>query len=184
MPAVITPGGPLVKDGKTLTDFTSDIDVTWAASGGTLSGILARSVTWEAPNKTGVWTVSGGGDTVSITVRAIIPNFWNFRNPMHITKPVLIFEPIDGPAQTRGFGDGAMRHAWELSNDDSSYENYLEIREFWDYHHPHLPFDMIDPMVPERRTYKTDSDFDPTYVHGDSCQWAFRIKEAWPYAAV
>jgi hypothetical protein len=186
---IITPASPLVRDGKSLTNFTADQNVIWTTSGGTLLGALAASVTWQAPNKTGVWTLTGTNGTaqptiISITVRAIIPNFWRWQNPIHAQKDVLIFKPIFGPTQSRGFGNSSPIHAWELSNDDSSYDNFIELQAFWNYHHPGRQFDLIDPNMPERRTYETDSDMDYSYNHADSVTWAMRIKESYPYTAV
>lgn len=186
---VIAPAGPLIKDGKSLTDFTADQNVTWTTSGGTLSNVAAQSATWMAPNESGVRTLTGTNGSaqakiVSITVRAIIPNFWKWQTPIHAKKDVLIFKPIFGPTQTRGFGDGAPILDWELSNDDSSYADFIELKAFWDYHHPGKQFDMVDPNIPERRTYETDSDFDYSYNHADSVTWACRIKEAYPFVAV
>jgi hypothetical protein len=186
---IIAPTSPIGRDGKSSTIFTADQNVTWTKSGGTLSDVAARSVTWTAPNQTGVWTLTGTNGSaqatiISITVRAIIPNFWKWQNPVHATKDVLIFKPIFGPTQTRGFGDGSPILGWELSNDDSSYDNFIELKAFWDYHHPGRQFDMIDPNIPERRTYETDSDLDYSYNHADSVTWAMRIKESYPYALV
>lgn len=190
MPApIITPAGPLIRDGKSLTDFTADQDVTWATSGGTLSNVLAQSVTWEALNQSGVWTLSGdnGPDAptvVSITVRAVIPNFWTWRNPIHAKKDVLIFKPVYGPTQTRGFGDSSPIHDWELGNEDSEIDNFLELKAFWDWHHPGRPFDLVDPVLEERRTYESDSDLNYHYNDSGGVSWSMRIKEAYPYAVV
>lgn len=186
---IITPGGPLTKDGKSLTHFVANQNVTWTKSGGTLSGVLAAAVDWTAPNQTGLWTLTGtnGGaetDIVEITVRAIIPNYWTWKTPIVAKKEVLTFKPIYGPTQTRGFGDSPAMHDWELGNDDSSFENFQEIKAFWNWHHPGLQFDMIDPVQVERRRYEVDSDYGFQYNHADSYQWSFRIREAWPFHVI
>jgi len=186
---IITPAGPLLREGKTLTNFLANMAVTWATTGGSLAVIDPTHANWTAPNATGVWQVSGdnGPDpetVVSITVRAILPNYWDYKNPVHAKKNVLIWRPIHGPSQSRGFGDNKPIHDWELGNDDSSYENYLEMKAFWDYHYPGKLFDMIDPVLLERRVYEIDSDFDSLYNHQDSYAWSMRIKEAYPYAVI
>jgi len=189
MAPILSPGGPLGKDGGTLTNFTADQNVTWTTSGGTLSNVAAQSVTWEAPNQTGVWTLTGTNgaaetDIVSITVRAIIPNYFGWKTPIHAKKDVLIFKPIYGPTQTRGFGDSSAIHDWELGNDDSEVDNFDELKAFWDWHHPGRQFDLDDPITLERRVYETDSDLDYHYLDSGGVTWAMRIKEAYPYTVV
>lgn len=183
---IINPGGPLGRDGGTLTDFTADQPVTWTTNGGTLSGVAAAAVTWEAPNQTGVWTLTATNgaaqtDIVTIIVRAIIPNYWTWKTPIHAKKDVLIFRPIYGPSQTRGFGDSSPIHDWELGNEDSEIDRFQEIRDLWDWHHPGRQFDLIDPVLEERRTYETDSDIDYHYNDSGGVTWHLRIKEAYPY---
>jgi hypothetical protein len=186
---IITPAGPLTRDGKTLTNFSSDQSVTWATSGGTLSNIAATSVTWEAPNKSGLWTLSGdnGPDpptVVNITVQALLPPYWAWRQPVAAEKAALIFRPIYGPSQSRSFGDNSHIRNWELSNDDSSFENWQEIVAFHLWHFPGILFDMVDPVIPERRRYEIDSNLNFHYNHADSYAWSFRIKEAYPFALI
>jgi len=186
MPPVITPSGPLGRDGGSTTNFTADQSVTWTKSGGTLSAILPTSVTWEAPNETGTRTLTATNgaaqtDIVTITVRAIIPNYWAWKTPIHAKKEGLIFRPIYGPTQTRGFGDSSAIHDWELGNDDSEIEKFQEMYAFWNYHHFGRKFDLNDPVLEERRTYETDSDIDYHYNDSGGVTWSLRIKEAFPY---
>lgn len=185
---VITPGGPLAKLGKSATNFTSDIDVVWSANGGTLSNILARSVTWTAPNSTGNWnlfaTVGPDQDFVLIVVESVIPNYWDYQNPIEAIKKKLQFEPIAGPTQNRSFGSPASQHRWELGSDDNSREQYLEMKAFWDWHDPGKQFLMWDPQAEETRRYETDSNWSGLYKVGESYSWKFRIKEVWPYAII
>lgn len=187
---IITPAGPLARDGKTLTSFLANMAVTWATTNGTLVTVDPTHANWTAPNQTGVWQVSGdnGPDPetiVSITVKGILPNYWTFKDPVHAKKEVQIWRPISGPSQSRSFGDPTKAiHDWELSDDDSSYENFLEMKAFWLYHYPGRQFDMVDPVLLERRTYEFDSDFDSMYNHQDSYTWSVRIKEAYPYAVI
>jgi len=183
---IITPAGPLSKDGKTATAFTANQNVTWSTTGGVLSLVTVNSVTWTAPNQTGVFNLvaTNGVDpptTVVITVRAILPNYWQWQVQITEEKDVQIFTPIAGPEQTRSYGNGKPRHVWDLGDDDSSYENAQEIRAFWDYHYPGKLFDMIDPSVGERRTYTIASNLGWKENHADSYNWAMRIKEAYPY---
>lgn len=184
---MITPSGPLGRDGGSLTNFTADQPVTWTKSGGTLSNVAAQSVTWEAPNETGARTLTATNgaaqtDIVTITVRAIIPNYWTWKNPIHAKKDGLIWRPIYGPSQSRGFGDSSAIHDWELGNDDSEIDRAVEMLAFWDYHHPGRQFDLDDPVLEERRTYEIDSDIDYHYNDSGGVTWSFRIKEAFPYA--
>jgi hypothetical protein len=183
---VITPGGPLGRDGGSSTNFTADQSVTWTTSGGTLSAVTGTSVTWKAPNETGTRTLtatngSAQTDVVTITVRAIIPNYWTWRNPIHAKKEGLIWRPIYGPTQTRGFGDSSAIHDWELGNDDSEIEKFEEMYAFWNYHHFGRQFDLNDPVLEERRTYEIDSDIDYHYNDSGGVTWSLRIKEAYPY---
>jgi hypothetical protein len=185
----ITPAGPLVKDGDSLTAFASNQDVTWAASAGLLSNVALQSVVWEAPNRTGVHTVSGdnGPDpatVVTITVRALVPTYWKFNNPIHAKKPgVQVFRPIYGPTQTRSSGLGEHVHDWELSNPDSDLEEFEELKAWHLFHYPGKLVDLINPSgtVNERRTYLIDSDLDYEYNQRGGVSWSFRIKEEYPY---
>lgn len=186
---IISPAGPLTKDGKTLTNFTADQAVTWATTGGLLSNITSTSVTWEAPNKTGLWQLSGdnGPDApgiVNITVRALLPVLWSMGNPITAHKEILYWRPTEGPSQSRTFGSGKHIRDWELSNDDNSYLEFLEIKDFHLFHFPGMVFDLYDPILEERRTYEIDSDMNYHYNTADSYAWSFRIKEAYPYALV
>lgn len=181
---IITPAGPLSRAGKDVQDFTANQAVTWSASGGTLSLITATTARWTAPNVTGAYTVTAtnGVDpstVVTITVMAVLPNYWSWKNPVIMKKDVLIFKPISGPKQTRTLSPSA--HNWELGNEDTSYERFLEMEAFWDAHHPGKKFAMIDPVKNERRTYQTDSDYNGHYNSADSFSWSGRIEEAWPY---
>lgn len=192
MPApVITPGGPLAKRGKSITHFTSDINVVWTTDGGTLTGVLAQAVDWTAPNNSGDWHLTGTSappppntDIVLIAVEAVIPNYWEYRNPVEAVKKKLEFEPVWGPTQHRTFGSPNSQHKWELGADDSSYEEFFEIKPFWDWHDPGKNFLLWDPISNETRRYETDSNFGFIYKEGDSFSWKFRIKEVWPYAII
>lgn len=186
---ILTPAGPLARDGKSLTALSADQAVTWTTNGGTLSSVTSTTATWTAPNETGTWTItatngSAQATNVLVAVRAVIPNYWIWKTAIHAKKPILIFRPIFGPSQSRGFGDNSAVHDWELVNDDCSYEHFIEMRSFWDYHYPGKQFDLIDPVLNERRTYEADSDLDFSYNHADSFTWGARIKEAYPYALV
>lgn len=114
----------------------------------------------------------------------VIPNFWVWKTPITAKKDVLVFTPIFGPSQTRSFGDGNPHHDWELGNDDSDHDDFLEIKEFWDNHYPGVQFYMYDPQLNETRTYEIDSDFSEHYNHADSYSWSFRIKECYPFAVI
>lgn len=190
MPApVITPAGPLSKLGKILTHFTVDQNVTWSTDGGVLSGIAAQYVDWTSPNQTGNWYLNGQNGAlqttvVLIAVESVIPNYWEYRNSLEVVKEKLEFKPKTGPTQHRTFGNNLPQHRWELGADDSSYDEYLEMKAFWDWHDPGKPFLMWDPVVNETRRYETDSNWSGLYKEGDSFSWKFRIKEVWPYALV
>jgi hypothetical protein len=189
MPApIINPAGPLTRDGKSVTNFLSDQAVVWAATGGALSNVLAQSVTWVAPNATGLWTVSGdnGPDAptgVLVTVRAVIPNYWSFKNPVRARKEVQVFRPKYGPTQTRGFGLGELIHDWELSNPNNEVERFKELKAFYGYHHPGKLFDLIDPVLGERRVYLFDSELEYDYTPEGMISWRVRIAEQYPYVA-
>jgi hypothetical protein len=187
-PPVITPAGPLTKDGGALVDFTADQSVTWTATAGTLSPSSGTASTWTAPNESRSVTVTGtngsGVDTVSIVVQGVFPNYWAWRTPIHAKKDVLVWRPIFGPSQTRGFGDGSAIHDWELGNEDSEITRFDAIKAFWEYHHPGRQFDLVDPVREERRTYEFDSDLDYHYNDSGGVTWSVRIKEAYPYAAI
>ncbi len=185
---IITPAGPLARDGKSLTDFTSDQAVTWATTGGTLSLVLAQSVRWEAPNKQGVWQVSGdnGPDApgvVLITVKAILPNYYDYKIPVHGKKDVLAFRPLIGPTQTRGFGGSPVIRDWEIASDDLDYDKFWEFFAFWDYHYPGRQFDHINPNHTERRTYEFDSNLDWQENDSNGYTFSVRMKEVYPYVS-
>ncbi len=186
---ILTPAGPLAKRGKTLTHFIADQNVTWSTDGGVLSGILAAAVDWTAPNQSGNWHLNGqniGLETgiALINVEAILPNYWEFQNPLEAIKKKLEFEPIAGPTQHRTFGGSAPQHRWELRSDDSSLEERNEMKAFWDWHDPGKQFLMWDPVINETRRYETDSNWSELYKVGDGFSWKFRIKEIWPYAII
>jgi hypothetical protein len=186
---IITPGGPLAKRGGVLTHFTADQPVTWTTDGGVLSGIASAAVDWTAPNQSGNFHLVGTNgsaqtDTVLITVESVLPNYWEFQNPIEAVKKKLEFEPIAGPTQHRTFGSPAPQHKWELGADDSSYDERNAMKAFWDWHDPGVQFLMFDPVLSETRRYETDSNWSELYKPGDSYSWKFRIKEVWPYAIV
>ena len=186
---IITPAGPLLRDGMTTTHFVSDQAVTWATTGGVLFNTVFNATDWTAPNKSGIWYVSGdnGPDApgiVTVNVKALFPAYWQYRIPIKATKPVLAFKPTYGPTQTRTYGPGALQLDWELGNDDNSWAEFMEVRDFWAYHYPGKVFDLIDPLIPERRSYEFDSDLSYQYnPSGDSFAWSVRIREAYPYAS-
>lgn len=187
---IITPGGPLAKRGKVLTSFSSNQDVTWSTDGGTLSAILATTVNWTSPNQSGNWHLEGENgsaetDEVLIVVEAVIPNYWEYQNPLEAVKKKLEFEPIAGPTQHRIFGGNSNpQHRWELGANDSSFDERNEMKAFWDWHDPGKLFLMWDPVINETRRYETDSNWSELYKPGDSFSWKFRIKEVWPYAII
>jgi hypothetical protein len=113
-----------------------------------------------------------------------IPNFWTYKDPINAKKAALIFTPIWGPTQTRSFGDGSAQHDWELSNDDSSHEDFLTIKAFWVAKYPGVQFYLYDVQLNETRVYEIDSDFSEHYNHQDSYAWSFRIKECHPFAVI
>lgn len=114
----------------------------------------------------------------------VIPNYWEWKTPITAKKKVLAFEPYYGPRQTRTFGLGDPQHDWELGNNDSSYENFIEIKEFWNEHYPGVDFYLYDPPLDETRVYQIDSDMAESYNHADSFAWSFRIKESFPYTVI
>lgn len=185
---VITPAGPLTKRGKVLTHFTANQNVVWTTDGGIFSGVLDDAVDWTSPNQTGNWHLTGQGvessRIVLITVEAVIPNYWEYQNPVEAVKNKLEFTPIAGPTQHRTFGGPAPQHRWELGAEDSDQSQYLEMKTFWDWHDPGKNFLMWDPVVNETRRYETDSNFSFIYKVGDSYSWKFRIKEVWPHAII
>jgi hypothetical protein len=111
----------------------------------------------------------------------VIPNFWTWKTPITAAKSVLVFRPYYGPVQTRTFGIGELQHAWELSNDDSSYADFNTIKTFWNTNYPGIDFYLYDPQLNETRLYQIDSDFAESYNHQDSFSWGFRIRETFPY---
>lgn len=160
--------------------------VTWTTSGGTLSNATSTSVTWKAPNETGTRTLTATNSAaeagiVTITVKAIIPNYWTWKTPIHAKKEGLIWRPIYGPTQSRGFGNSSAIRDWELGNDDSEIDKFKELYAFWNYHHFGRQFDLSDPVLEERRTYEIDSDLDYHYNDSGGVTWSLRIKEAYPY---
>src|SRR4051812_47513385 len=101
---VISPTGPLIKKGKDVVHFSSDIDVVWSSDGGDLSSILARSVNLTIDNLTQTIYLRGtdGSDhtDVVITVNALIPNYWSWDTAFKATKDVLVFKSDEGSIQT------------------------------------------------------------------------------------
>lgn len=197
---ILTPAGPLSLRGKvipsttpilatTVVDFTSDQNVTWTTDNGSFSSPTPTTVTWKAPNMSGTWHVyaeNAGHEirTITIVVEAVVPNYWEFQNPIEVTKKKLEFEPVEGPTQHRVFGSQNPRYHWELGADDSDQPQYFEMRDFWNYHDPGRQFLMWDPVISEIRRYETDSDYSAIYKQGDGYSWKFRIKEVWPYAII
>lgn len=188
---IITPAGPLAKRGKSLTHFVSDQNVAWSTDGGILTNVAALSVDWTAPNQSGNWHLNAvkappppTTTIVLITVEAVIPNYWDYQNPIEAVKKKLEFEPIAGPTQHRTFGGPSPQHKWELGSDDSGRDEYLEMKAFWDWHDPGKQFLMYDPQAEETRRYETDSNWSGLYKVGESYSWKFRIKEVWPFAII
>lgn len=188
---ILSPAGPLNRDGGSATSIAADQPVTFTKTGGTFSSVASASVTWTAPNETAehIVTATNGSleaDTLIITVRGLVPQIWGWKVPKHAKKNVRIFTPEYGPTQTRGFGDNPDMHEWELGAESTSYESFILMKAFWDFHHPGRQFDLVDPILNERRRYETDSDFDfhNPDNHGNKWSWACRIKEAYPFALI
>lgn len=198
---VLNPAGPLNVDGLVLpvvygNDFAPrQIVVTanqpiaeWAGSGA-IDILSATQVRWTVPNRTGGWLLSAINaaeeeEQLQVTVRGIVPNYWDLKSPVTAKKSVQVFKPKYGPTQTRSFGGGEARLAWELKNDDSDLERGQEMKAFWDWHHPGKEFDLFDPVPWERRRYIIDSDLAYFYETTGGMSWGFRIEEAFPYALI
>jgi hypothetical protein len=196
---VITVPGPLAERGRivpstlpgltpNIVHFTADQNVTWTIDGGILGGVTVNAVDWTFPNQSGTFHLHGENagheiGTVTAVIEAYVPNYWEFANQLDVIKKLLEFEPLDGPTQHRIF-TSASQHKWELGADDSSQTEYLEMRAFWEYHHPGKQFLLWDPVINEIRRYETDSDWSGVYKPGDSYSWKFKIKEVWNYAIV
>lgn len=114
-----------------------------------------------------------------------IPNYWEWKNPVEAKKDVRVFRPYYGPSQTRGFGNSSAIHEWELGADDSDFDDFTEMKEFWNSHYPGIPVILFDPVLIEARVYEINSDFSALYnPGGNSFSWKFRIREAYPYETV
>lgn len=114
-----------------------------------------------------------------------IPNYWAYKAPIEAEKDVLIFRPIYGPSQTRGFGDGSPIHKWEIGNDDSDQTNFLAIKAFWVAKYPGVAFILNDVVIGEKRAYEFDSNLAYQYnPGGESYSWSVRIKEVYPYVVI
>lgn len=184
---VITPGGPLALQGKVTQIFEADQPVTWTTSGGTLEDVLAAEVTWRSPNVAGVYTLTATNgaleeDEVVITLVSVLPNYWDWRSPAKIKKGKLIWEPENGPDQTRLYRP--KRQFYDFTCNDKSFEMAEELVAFWDAHDPNLKFLIIDPAMQRTSYYKTDSDIEViANPGGESWDLSFSVKEAWPYGA-
>lgn len=185
---IINPAGALALAGKVDQLFTADqVIALWEALGASFAVQTPSSIDWKSPNFTGLYTVraKNGADewsaATNINLRGIIPNYWARKTPITAKKEVQIFRPKYGPSQSRGVGLGELIHEWELGNEDSIEERFIELKAFYDYHHPGIQFDMVDPFLQERRTYVVDSDIAYNYNDRGGVSWSFRIKEEYPY---
>ena len=124
--------------GKQTQGFTATNGVTnWTASDGTLSDADADSVTWEAPNKSGTFTVTAtngsGADIVTITVIAIVAYDPNWDLEGEDNKKVLVFEPDEGDRQTNTKADNNKFDFIARSRKDNEF---VEMRTFWNDNYP------------------------------------------------
>jgi hypothetical protein len=196
---ILAPAGPLVVDGLILPvvfgdDFapreqivTADQPVgEWFATGGEVTILSATQVRWIVPNRTGNWNLTAmNGAEVGILqtlVRGIVPNYWALKTPVEAKKDVQVFKPKRGPKQFRSFDE--MMLGWDLKNDDSDLERGLEMRSFWNWHHPGKEFDLFDVVTWERRRYQIDSNMSYFYETTGGMSWGFRIEEAYPYVVI
>lgn len=197
---IINPAGPLAAEGLYWNGNTyvamqqafartgGDPVTDWVVDGGVLTNETANGVTWTYPNRSGIWHLtaqSASGPTiVQVTIVAVLPRFWDRQTPKQAKKNVLMFEPYDGPDQS--ITKGGRRLFWECGHSDVDEDQFNELFDFWDWHHPGKEFWVDDPKAPRsvgKVKYKTDSDLDfkDSVTGPDSYDVRFRLKQAWPY---
>lgn len=177
--------------GKAVQHFTSDVTATWAATAGSLYTDAAATIPYvpgasrtdiyvKAQNVTGDYTVTatnGGSPTSApVAVEGVMPTLWEFRRPVTAKKRVRVFEPKDGPRQSRT--DQGKKETWELGNGDGFYDDYLEVEAFWDAHYPGKTFILYDTTLEREITCYFDSDLKREANSDLSVAWSVVVKEA------
>lgn len=191
MPAPnLTPSSAALR-GKEIEHFTSDVTATWVSTAGSLftdaaatvpyvPGVSRSDIYLKAQNVTGTYTLTatnGGSPTVAaVAVEGEMPRLWEFRRPVTIKKRVRVFEPKDGPRQSRT--DQGKKETWELGNNDSFYEDYLEVEAFWDAHYPGKTFVLYDTTLEREITCYFDSDLKREANSDLAVAWSVVVKEA------
>lgn len=177
---VITPGGPLADHGKDVENFSADQNVTWTKTGGTFSNTTANSVDWTAPNVTGTYTVTGTNgsaeaDSVTITVQAEI-----FAVPSRDYEPIndkkmLVFEPDDGPVQTRSKGD---KSTFPFVKNNAKKAEALEMKALWDAHYDAgKPVYFTDPYEGVQSTWLFWSEFKIKWHANNLASYSFVLRK-------
>jgi hypothetical protein len=171
--------------------FTSDLTATWEATAGDLftdaaatvpyvAGVSRADVYLKARNVTGGYTVTatnGGAPTnAAVTITGEMPPLWEFRRPVTVRKRVRVFEPKDGPRQSRT--DQGKKETGELANNDGFWEDYLEVEAFWDAHYPGKTFVLGDTTLEREITCYFDSDLKREASSDVSVAWSVVVKEA------
>lgn len=181
----INPPGPLNLDGKQYQVFTSTYGSgnAWSTSGGSIVILSSTQARWTPPNITGEYTLANGhGDTVTITVIGVMPPYWEGKSPMSIDKMVLVFEPKNGPDQTRTLSP--ERYMYQLGSSDIDEDKMAELRIFWYAHYPGKAVYLDDPDIPpypRRFKIKLDSKLQFKRTDNGGWEWNGAVKEQWPY---
>lgn len=130
----------------------------------------------------GAIAAEGGEETVDT-----IPNYWEWKNQITSKKEnARIFIPQFGSSITslaEGFANPGL--SWEIGNEDSSYENFIVIRDFFRSHRQ-FQFYLHDPQLLETRLYEMEinTKFEFHYNHADSFSWKFSIRECYPFELI
>jgi hypothetical protein len=191
MPApILTPSSASLR-GKAVQHFTSNLSATWEATAGSLftdaaatlpyvPGVSRSDIYLKAQNVTGSYAVTatnGGAPTGAVVaVTGEMPRLWEFRRPVTVKKRVRVFDPKDGPRQSRT--DQGKKETWELGNDGGFWDDYLEVEAFWDAHYPGRTFVLGDTTLEREITCYFDSDLKREAGSDVAVAWSVVVKEA------
>jgi hypothetical protein len=157
-PPVITPDSPLVVRGLHSQAFESDINVSWAASGGQIYSFGPKSLTWIAPNRAGTYQITatpqddGPATVTTVTVEAEWIYDPSEGSDGATRKKVFASEAISRARQLRA--KSGARRFYNLTFTEREEIELTEAEAFFNWHNLQaLPFYWTNKTLGQERRF-------------------------------